>query len=232
MNFQSDELLNVSKIRNKKIHIIGCGATGSHLAIELVKLGCERLILWDFDMVEEHNLTNQIWTIEDIGQLKNIALKNHILKINPVIKSITLKGKWTPDEPMLTDIVFNCVDSIELRKAIYEANQYNNLLEYMLDPRLGSTTGSVFCYKWEEKNINKLLALTDFKDSEMDVERSLCGTKININSTLYMVVNMLLIDFINIMNEQPYFQQVYFEPLKYKITFYEKSEEETNANNI
>jgi len=226
MQIQSEELLNVSKIRNKKIHIIGCGATGSHLAIELIKLGCERLILWDFDIVESHNLTNQIWNIEDIGKLKNVALKEHILKINPDIEEkITLKAKWTPEEPLLTDIVFNCVDSIELRKEIYEVNQYNKLLQYMLDPRLGSTTGSVYCYKWEPKNIEKLIALTNFKDDEMDVERSLCGTKININSTLYMVVNMLLIDFINIINKAPYFQQIYFEPLKYKITFYEPSEE-------
>ena len=223
MDIQSNEILNASKIKNKKIHIIGCGATGSHLAIELVKLGCERLILWDFDIVESHNLTNQIWNINDIGKLKNVALLNHILAINPEIESkITLKAKWTPDEPLLTDIVFNCVDSIELRKQIYEVNKYNKLLQYMLDPRLGSTTGSVFCYKWNDENIKKLIALTNFKDDEMDVERSLCGTKININTTLYMVVNMLLNNFVNIINQQPYFQQIYFEPLKYKITFYEE----------
>ena len=53
----------------------------------------------------------------------------------------------------------------------------------------------------------------------MDVERSLCGTPINIGTTLQAVVNNLLINFVNYLNNEPYYQQIYFEPLKYKTTY-------------
>lgn len=218
MDIRSDEILSVTKIRNKTIHIIGCGATGSHLAIQLVKLGANKLILWEFDTIEEHNLTNQIWEHTDIGKPKLDILVEKILDLNPFIpyENLIKKGKWEGE--FLEGIVFCCVDSMELRKEIYETNQYNYNIELMFDPRLGSTTGSVFTYEWNDHNIEELIKLSNFKDDEIDVERSLCGTPINIGTTLQSVVNHLLINFINYLNEEPYYQQIYFEPLKYKIT--------------
>lgn len=219
MDYRSDEILNVTKIRDKTIHIIGCGATGSHLAVQLIKLGANKLSLWEFDTVEEHNLTNQIWEYQDIGKPKLDVLIDKLLKINPYIpkENLIAKGKW--DGEFLEGIIFCCVDSMELRKEIYEINQYNTNLEIMFDPRLGSTTGSVFTYKWTEHNIEELIKLSNFKDDEMDVERSLCGTPINIGTTLQAVVNNLLINFVNYLNNEPYYQQIYFEPLKYKTTY-------------
>lgn len=219
MDYRSDEILNVTKIRDKTIHIIGCGATGSHLAVQLIKLGANKLFLWEFDTVEEHNLTNQIWEYQDISKPKLDVLIDKLLKINPYIPKDNLiaKGKW--DGEFLEGIVFCCVDSMELRKEIYEINQYNPNLELMFDPRLGSTTGSVYTYEWTEHNIEELIKLSNFKDDEMDVERSLCGTPINIGTTLQAVVNNLLINFINYLNNEPYYQQIYFEPLKYKTTY-------------
>lgn len=216
---RSEELISVEKFKNKKIHIIGCGATGSHLAIQLIKLGVEHLYLWDFDTVEEHNLTNQIWEYADISKAKIDVLAEHILKLDPFIdkKNLVKKGKW--EDQLLEGIIFCCVDSMELRKEIYEANQYNNMIEIMFDPRLGSTTGSVYTYIWNEHNINELIKLSNFKDDEMDVERSLCGTPINIGTTLQTVVNYLLINFINYLNGNTYYQQIYFEPLLYKTTY-------------
>lgn len=219
MDIRSDEILSVTKIRNKTIHIIGCGATGSHLAIQLVKLGANKLILWEFDTIEEHNLTNQIWEHTDIGKPKLDILVEKILDLNPFIpyENLIKKGKWEGE--FLEGIVFCCVDSMELRKEIYEANQYNSMIEIMFDPRLGSTTGSVYTYIWNEHNIEELIKLSNFKDDEMDVERSLCGTPINIGTTLQTVVNYLLINFINYLNGNIYYQQIYFEPLLYKTTY-------------
>ena len=219
MDYQSDGILDVSKIRNKQIHIIGCGATGSHLAVELIKLGANNLILWDFDKVEAHNITNQIWTTQDIGKEKTLALAERLIAINPELaeRHIKIKGKYTDE--LLSGIVFNCVDSVELRKEIYEINQYNPNIEVMFDPRLGSTTGSVFTYKWNKENAELLISLSDFKDDEIVIQKSLCGTKINISTSLYTLVDYLLINLVNYLNKDKYYQQIYFEPLKYQITY-------------
>lgn len=219
MDIRSLEIIDPAIIGNKKIHIIGCGATGSHLAIQLLKLGFKKFILWDFDTVEFHNLTNQIWLYGEIKQPKVDALVNHMIALDPYLDltKITKKGKWQGE--LLEDYVFVCVDSIELRKEIYEQNRFNTNIELIFDPRLGSTTGSVFTYPWLDKNIEQLINLTNYKDDEMDVERSLCGTPININTTLNQIVEYLLINFINYLNKQLYYKQVYFEPLKYRTTF-------------
>ena len=223
MDYQSNEILNISKIQNKKIHIIGCGATGSHLAVELVKLGANNLVLWDFDIVNPHNITNQIWTTEDIGKKKNEALCEHLLLINPELENrIKIKEKWTDE--LLDGIIFNCVDSVELRKAIYEANQYNPNIKIMFDPRLGSTTGSVFTYEWNTENAGLLIKLSDFKDEEIVIQRSMCGTKVNISTTLFTLINYLLINFVNYLNGNKYYQQIYFEPLNYKITYLKEAQ--------
>lgn len=218
MEIRSDTILDPTKLLNKTIHIIGCGATGSHLAIQLVKLGIRKLKLWDFDTIESHNLTNQIWTQKDIGSSKVEALKNHIYELDNTLDMSKFYNMGKYRNQILEGIVFNCVDSMELRKFIYEQNIFAEI-ELMLDPRLGSTTGSVFTYTWTTNNIKTLIDLSDFKDNEIDVERSLCGTPININTTLFQVVNYLLINFINYINNDSYYNQIYFEPLKYKTTF-------------
>ena len=43
------------------IHIIGIGAMGSRVAELLVRLGIQRIHIWDFDTVEDKNITNQLY---------------------------------------------------------------------------------------------------------------------------------------------------------------------------
>ena len=45
------------------VTIVGCGATGSNLADNLVRQGFKKINLIDFDRVEEHNLNNQIYSL-------------------------------------------------------------------------------------------------------------------------------------------------------------------------
>ena len=40
------------------INIIGCGATGSHIALAAAKAGFHSFQLWDADIVENHNADN------------------------------------------------------------------------------------------------------------------------------------------------------------------------------
>ena len=58
----------------KRVDVVGCGATGSRIALLLAKLGVENIHCWDFDTVEEHNVANQIFGNGDVGLLKTGAL--------------------------------------------------------------------------------------------------------------------------------------------------------------
>lgn len=142
------------------INIIGCGAIGSNVALQLAKLGCTNLILWDFDTVDEHNITNQVYNETDIGLQKTSALINHLVKQNQDIKIATI-SKYT--NQLLTGYAFICVDSIELRHQIYINNQFNINIKFISDGRIGLETAQVYNANWSnEDDINNLIELSDF----------------------------------------------------------------------
>lgn len=66
-----------------RIHIIGCGAVGSTVAELLVRAGLTKISLYDSDIVEPHNIANQIYTEQDINIKKTYALQSNLLRINP-----------------------------------------------------------------------------------------------------------------------------------------------------
>ena len=77
---------------HEKIVICGCGAIGSNLADNLVRTGFTNIKLVDFDRVEEHNLSTQIYTSDSIGQKKSRRWPSmffllRILKLKSIIKS-------------------------------------------------------------------------------------------------------------------------------------------------
>ena len=53
-----------------RINIVGCGSVGATLAENLVRLGITNLALWDMDVVNPHNLANQIFRQQDIGRFR------------------------------------------------------------------------------------------------------------------------------------------------------------------
>lgn len=61
-------------------HVIGCGGTGSHLALPLTQLllfqsGTRDFIFYDGDIYEENNFTRQVMSRDDLGVNKATATK-------------------------------------------------------------------------------------------------------------------------------------------------------------
>lgn len=66
------------KIPNRpgQVAVIGAGATGSAMCLELAKAGLGGFIhVWDGDLVEEHNLSNQLYGRQHVGEPKVTALQ-------------------------------------------------------------------------------------------------------------------------------------------------------------
>ena len=97
------------------IHVIGIGAMGSRIAELLVRLGIQRIHIWDFDTVEDKNITNQLYFHHQIGMKKTDALQEILKDINPTCE-VKIHDKW--EGQTLAGYVFLCVDSIELRHEI------------------------------------------------------------------------------------------------------------------
>lgn len=112
------------KLKDSSVGIAGIGGLGSNAAVALARAGIGRLVLVDFDKVEENNLTRQYYFRNQIGKYKIEALKENIEKINPTVKVDThnhklLKGSM---EKLFTDVdvVIDGLDSAEIKTCFIE----------------------------------------------------------------------------------------------------------------
>ena len=74
---------NVSLINNKSVLILGVGGVGGYVAEALARSNIGKLILVDFDVVDESNINRQIIALEStIGMKKVDVLEKRIKEIN------------------------------------------------------------------------------------------------------------------------------------------------------
>jgi sulfur carrier protein ThiS adenylyltransferase len=98
--------------------VIGVGAIGRQVALQLASLGIRQLTLVDFDAVELTNVTTQGFLAADIGLSKVVASARAIQQIDPAVQVQAVADRFRPQIP-LGDAVFCCVDSITARSAIW-----------------------------------------------------------------------------------------------------------------
>lgn len=119
-------------------HVIGCGAIGSHVCEELVRIGVPKIHIYDFDTVSAHNITNQMFRQEDIGQYKVVACAEMMRAINPDVE-IICHPEGLKEPYIVNGICIMCVDNIDLRRTIVKANYYNKFCKLILDFRMRLT---------------------------------------------------------------------------------------------
>lgn len=123
MNKEKTEKIK-KKLKGSCIGIAGLGGLGSNAAVALARAGIGRLILIDFDVIEESNLTRQYYFLDQIGEPKTIALQDNIKKINPevIINSYNEKLEKGSMEKRFNDcdVVIEALDSAETKTAFIE----------------------------------------------------------------------------------------------------------------
>ncbi len=100
--------------------VIGVGAIGRQVTLQLTAVGVPWLQLIDFDVVEESNLASQGYLEADLGRPKVEATAELCRRINS-----SLNVRVAPDRfrrsMELGGSVFCCVDSIDTRRLIWNA---------------------------------------------------------------------------------------------------------------
>lgn len=121
---------NLDKLSKIKVLVVGLGGVGSIVPISLVMSGVKNITIIDKDKVEDSNLNRQIaYNFNDIGTLKSVALKKHLLEIrsdinvteiHDDIKNISsLNDKF--------DYVVDCIDDIKGKIHLIEYAFKNNI---------------------------------------------------------------------------------------------------------
>lgn len=102
------------------VTVIGVGAIGRQVALQLAAIGVPRLQLIDFDVVEATNLTTQGYLHEDLGVAKVDATARAVQRLDPAIEVTVVCDRFRP-QVVTGEAVFCCVDSISARSAIWRA---------------------------------------------------------------------------------------------------------------
>lgn len=200
------EFFNPEKhLEDRPIHIIGCGAIGSTVAENLIRLGIINIHLYDFDKVSPHNLTNQMFREEDIGDFKTRALFDILTDINPghQQKIKTYKEGWVPGT-RLSGIVILAVDNIDLRRQIVTENLYNNNIDLFMDFRMGMTDAQHYAANWAVTSQRQGLLDTmafSHEEAKANVPMSPCGTTLNVVQTVRMIVSCGTANLVNFLKD-------------------------------
>ena len=119
------------------VTVIGVGAIGRQVALQLAAIGVRHLQLVDFDCVDATNVTTQGYWDSDIGEPKVNATAVAIARLDPTTKIEPIEDRFRP-KLSFGEVIFCCVDSIATRSAIWRSMQ--SRCQFWIDGRmLGET---------------------------------------------------------------------------------------------
>ncbi len=114
------DLVPQPALSDLSISVIGVGAIGRQVAIQLTAIGVRKLQLIDFDHVDETNVTTQGYFKANVGQPKVAATAKLLTAIDASIDLDLAEDRYRP-KMALGGAGFCCVDSIAARAAIWRA---------------------------------------------------------------------------------------------------------------
>ncbi|EDL59782.1 ThiF family adenylyltransferase [Gimesia maris] len=131
MNLVTDRFVRQSELVPREklkpltvtVTVIGVGAIGRQVALQLAALGVRRLQLIDFDLIEPTNITTQGYLAADLGRHKVEATACTVRAIDDSLEVELVIDRFRPG--LVTgEVVFVCVDSISSRAAIWRSLQH------------------------------------------------------------------------------------------------------------
>jgi sulfur carrier protein ThiS adenylyltransferase len=128
------------KLQSASVGIAGLGGLGSNVAVSLVRLGIGKLVLVDFDLVDQTNLNRQYYFRRNIGQKKTDALKEILEDISPITQ-IETKNVYLDDENSSemfkdTNLIVEAMDKAESKVSFVQS-----ILTKCKDKKLVSASG-------------------------------------------------------------------------------------------
>lgn len=185
-------LIDPKQIKERTITLIGVGATGSYVALLLAQMGWgDRtqgqgvLKVLDGDVVEEHNLANQIYEPSHIGKPKVEALKEVILrKCGFEIEAYnTMVDEKTDSSLIRSTYCFLLTDTMKSRKVIFEKHlKFPFETDLLVETRMGLRDGRI--YSFNPNNGEHVEEWTKTLYTDDVAEASLCGGSQSIVSTV------------------------------------------------
>lgn len=117
---RQQELVPRERILKEFVTVIGVGAIGRQVALQLTALGVPKLQFIDPDHVEHSNVTTQGYLADDVGRPKVLATADACQQIEHLLAVEEIHDRFRPAQ-VIGSAVFCCVDSISTRAAIWRS---------------------------------------------------------------------------------------------------------------
>ena len=180
-------LLNPAHFK-KHADIIGAGATGSYVALQLAQMGIKNLHVWDFDVVEEHNLPNQAFLIKHIGMPKVDAL-NDVIEMKCGFR-IDARNEKVVDQSLGSGYIFILTDTMSSRKEIFNNCIRGRALntDLVIETRMDIDNGRVYAFNPNSSSQVKEWEETLYSDEESSA--SMCRASFSIAPTVMTLASL------------------------------------------
>jgi sulfur carrier protein ThiS adenylyltransferase len=161
------------KLQKSSVGIAGVGGLGSNVAVSLARAGIGRLVIVDFDSVEDSNLNRQYYFRDQIDMVKVEALKETIFRIDESIKVEVFNHRLTKDtmdRPFHNvDVIVEALDSADIKTLFIE--EVMKKLPNIPVVGCSGVAGYGHCERIVTKKLGKLYMVYDekAKDSSEDV---------------------------------------------------------------
>jgi len=132
---RQQDLVPMERLSACKATVVGVGAIGRQVALQLAAMGVPWLQLVDFDRVEESNLASQGYLEEDLGRMKVEATADLCRKINRNLEVHPVVDRFKRSMEV-GNVAFVCVDQIDTRRLIWEA--VKNKVDFFADGRMAA----------------------------------------------------------------------------------------------
>ncbi len=114
----------LDQLKEKTIGIAGCGGLGSNCAIALARIGIGKLIIVDFDIIDQSNLNRQYFFTDQLGMFKVDALQINIERVNAIVLVEKHPIKLSHENITMLfkdcDVIVEAFDHAEMKKMLIE----------------------------------------------------------------------------------------------------------------
>lgn len=193
------------------ISIVGAGGIGSWTVLALAKMGCQDIMVCDYDTVGEENIGSQLYTTSDIDKKKVEALKDRLMSLTDVVIK-TQEGVFTEFDFDTSKILIAAVDNMITRRDLF--NSYRKQDIVFIDGRMGGNEINIFAFNLSDEKACAKYEKFLFTDEEADEIR--CSERAVMYNTF--VCGGLIASLVaRIGNNQPYPFEQYIDLKNYDL---------------
>jgi hypothetical protein len=177
-----------NEIQKQRIIIAGIGGIGSNCVYQLARMNPAALFMYDDDVVEQANMSGQLYCQDDIGKAKVDAMADMIKSYTTMRNIYAIKDKFTRNSEA-GDVMICGFDNMEARRIFFTA--WNNRVMakpeeerkkcLYLDGRLSIDTLQVFCITGDND-----WAMAEYADKYLFTDAQAEETQCSLKQTTYL----------------------------------------------